>query len=350
MSGGVDSSVAAALLKEQGWDVIGMMLRLWSEPGRQEFNRCCTPEAMALARRVAARLGIPFYPIDIREAFYETIVSGFIDGYAQGITPNPCLNCNRSIRFGLLLEQARAIGAQKLATGHYACLAKDENGQMHLLRGVDHTKDQSYVLSVLNQEQLAHAAFPVGGYQKSEIRELARKFELPIASRPDSQDLCFLAGDDYRNFLHRHAPEINPPGEFLDRQGQRLGAHQGLANYTIGQRKGLGLASSVPLYVLQKNPVENSIIVGPAEALERRTLRAAGINWVSGAAPERPLRVTVQIRYRAREVPAMLTPEAPDSAFLQLDAPARGITPGQAAVFYQDEECLGGGLIQTGLR
>lgn len=348
MSGGVDSSVAAALLKEQGWDVVGMMLRLWSEPGRQAFNRCCTPEAMALARRVAARLDIPFYPVDIREAFYETIVSDFIDGYAQGITPNPCLNCNRSIRFGLLLEQARAVGAEFLATGHYARLAKDNDGQLRLLRGVDRAKDQSYVLSVLNQEQLAHAAFPVGGYQKSEIRELARKFELPIASRPDSQDLCFLAGDDYRNFLHRHAPEINQPGVFLDRQGQRLGAHQGLANYTIGQRKGLGLTSSVPLYVLEKNPDENCIIVGPAEALEQRTLHVSGINWVCGAAPDRPVRVTVQVRYRAREVPALLTPEPPDDAYLQLDVPVRGITPGQAAVFYQDEECLGGGLIQAG--
>jgi tRNA-specific 2-thiouridylase len=346
MSGGVDSSVAAALLKQQGWEVIGMMLRLWSEPGRQAFNRCCTPEAMALARRVAAQLDIPFYPIDIRDTFYENIVAGFIDGYAQGITPNPCLNCNRTIRFGVLLEHARAIGADFLATGHYARLQQDPEGLMHLLRGADPSKDQSYVLSVLSQQQLAQAAFPVGGFQKSEIRAMALDLGLPMASRPDSQDLCFLAGDDYRNFLHRHAPEINRPGMFLNQLGQRLGDHQGLAHYTIGQRKGLGVAFPIPLYVLDKNPADNTIILGTVEDLERDSLQVAEINWISGRPPTRPIHMTVQIRYRAREISAMLTPITPTSANLHLEAPLRGITPGQAAVFYQGDECLGGGLIQ----
>lgn len=346
MSGGVDSSVAAALLKNQGWDVIGMMLRLWSEPGQQAFNRCCTPEAMALARRVAAQFDIPFYAVDIREAFYDTIVSGFIEGYAQGVTPNPCLSCNRSIRFGLLLDRAQAIGADYLATGHYARLRTAASGEIHLLRGADATKDQSYALSMLSQEQLRHARFPVGEFQKHEIRALAQELGLSVADRPDSQDLCFLAGDDYRNFLQRHAPAINQPGEFIDQTGQKLGTHQGLANYTIGQRKGLGVAAGQPLYVLEKLPATNTVILGTAPELDRDSMLVKSINWISGQPPYEPIQVSVQIRYRAREVSALLTPKGPDSAALQLDSSLRGITPGQAAVFYQREDCLGGGIIQ----
>lgn len=346
MSGGVDSSVAAALLKKQGHEVIGMMLRLWSEPGRQAFNRCCTPEAMALARRVAAQFEIPFYAVDIREPFYETVISTFIDGYSQGITPNPCLTCNRSIRFGLLLDRALAIGADYLATGHYARLQTDPSGQIHLLRGQDQSKDQSYVLSVLNQEQLKHALFPVGEYQKHEIREIALELGLAIANRPDSQDLCFLAGDDYRSFLQRHAPQISQPGEFVNRAGERLGSHQGLANYTIGQRKGLGIAAANPLYVLEKIPANNTIILGTAEELQRSHLTVHSINWISGRPPHAPFRASVQIRYRSREVDALLSPHGSTAAAVKLDTPQRGITPGQAAVFYQGEECLGGGIIQ----
>ena len=345
MSGGVDSSVAAALLVAQGYEVIGMMLRLWSEPGKQAANRCCTPESMHLARRVAARLGIPFYAIDIQDQFYETIVTGFIDGYAQGITPNPCLQCNRSIRFGLLLEHARAAGADLLATGHYARVQQLPDSRYQLLRGLDPGKDQSYVLSVLNQDQLAHALFPVGNYQKSEIRRLAEQYQLPVARRSDSQDLCFLAGDDYRNFLTRNAPQINLPGKILNTNGDILGEHRGLANYTIGQRKGLGIAASEPLYVLAKDRQSNDLIVGTSRELGQQELVAGRINWINPDIPIDGKRVGVKIRYQAREVSGTLTQLDDQIVRVNFDQPLRDITPGQAAVFYDADLCLGCGII-----
>ncbi|PJH75286.1 MAG: tRNA 2-thiouridine(34) synthase MnmA, partial [Anaerolineae bacterium CG_4_9_14_0_8_um_filter_58_9] len=262
MSGGVDSSVAAALLEQQGYEVIGMMLRLWSEAGREDSNRCCTPDAMTQARRVAALLDIPFYVVDAKEIFRSTVVQYFLDGYAQGVTPNPCLICNRAIRWDFMLDHALALGAEFLATGHYARKMKDESGKMKLLRAVDASKDQSYVLHGLTQEKLAKTLFPIGDYPKSEVRRLAESFGLPTATRADSQDLCFLAGEDYREFLRRNAPGICKPGPIVSRDGQVLGEHQGLAYYTIGQRKGLGIASSQPLYVLAKELATNSLIVG----------------------------------------------------------------------------------------
>jgi tRNA-specific 2-thiouridylase len=346
MSGGVDSSVAAALLVSQGYDVIGIMLRLWSEPDKQGANRCCTPESMQLARRVAAHLGIPFYAIDVRKKFFETVVAGFIHGYAQGTTPNPCLSCNRSIRFGLLLEHARAAGADLLATGHYARVERASDGSYQLWRGKDPLKDQSYVLSVLNQAQLAQALFPVGNFQKSEIRQMADDFQLPVARRADSQDLCFLAGDDYRNFLGRNAPQINRPGKILNAQGEVLGEHAGLANYTIGQRKGLGLATQEPMYVLEKELQSNSLVVGPRQELGRNQLVAGQLNWINPALPVEGKRVGVKIRYQAREVPGKLNILDENSVRVNFDEPLRDITPGQAAVFYDNDLCLGGGIIE----
>jgi tRNA-uridine 2-sulfurtransferase len=212
MSGGVDSSVAAALLKQQGYDVTGMMLRLWSEAGGEDSNRCCTPDSMTQARRVAAMLDIPFYAIDVKEMFRSTVVQAFLDGYARGLTPNPCLVCNRQIKWGFLLEHARALGADYLASGHYARKRTAADGREELLRAMDHAKDQSYVLHVLTQARLNQALFPVGEYSKPQIRELARSFNLPTAARPESQDLCFLAGQDYRDFIRRNAPQIAQPG------------------------------------------------------------------------------------------------------------------------------------------
>src|SRR5215510_7069786 len=267
MSGGVDSSVAAALLKEQGYEVVGMMLRLWSEPGKEDTNRCCTPDSMAQARRVAARLEIPFYVIDAKDVFRETVVEYFLEGYARGETPNPCLICNRQIRWTFLLDHALALGADFMATGHYVRIKKYESGKNTLLRAVDRSKDQSYVLHVLDQKKLNHALFPVGDYTKPEIRQIAEKYGLPTASRKDSQDLCFLAGEDYRNFLQRNAAEMLMPGEIVTRSGDSLGTHSGLANYTIGQRKGLGVASAVPLYVLERDSATNTLIVGRQEEL-----------------------------------------------------------------------------------
>jgi tRNA-specific 2-thiouridylase len=345
MSGGVDSSVAAALLKEQGYDVIGMMLRLWSEPGKEESNRCCTPDSMAQARRVAAKLGIPFYVIDAKDVFRETVVQYFLDGYARGETPNPCLICNRQIRWTFLLDRALALGADYMATGHYVRIRKDESGTLELLRAVDRSKDQSYVLHVLNQEKLARALFPVGDYPKLEIRAIAEKFGLPTASRKDSQDLCFLAGEDYRHFLQRNAAEMLQPGEILTREGKSVGTHTGLANYTIGQRKGLGLASPVPLYVLGKDSGTNSLIVGTQEELGSRELIARDVHWMSGETPTGPFRAEVKIRYTAKEAEALVTPIHGHQAQVQFDTPQRDITAGQAAVFFREDIVVGGGII-----
>ncbi|MEJ2709595.1 MAG: tRNA 2-thiouridine(34) synthase MnmA [Anaerolineales bacterium] len=346
MSGGVDSSVAAALLKERGYDVIGMMLRLWSEPGSEADNRCCTPDAMALARRVAAKLSIPFYAIDARQVFHDTVVQYFYDGYAQGITPNPCLVCNRQVRWEFLLNHALALGAQYLATGHYTRLTQDAQGRIQVLRAVDDRKDQSYVLHVLRQEQLQHALFPLGEYTKPQVRQLARDFDLPVSERSDSQDLCFIGNEDYRQFLSRRLPQVNQPGPIRATSGERLGEHQGLAFYTIGQRKGLGIAAAQPLYVLEKKMDENTLVVGTAAELGRQELTAKEVNWIRGQAPVEPLRAAVKIRYRAREVQALVEPLPVDRAYVRFDEPLRDITPGQAAVFYQGDLCLGGGLIE----
>jgi tRNA-specific 2-thiouridylase len=345
MSGGVDSSVAAALLKQQGYDVTGMMLRLWSEAGQEESNRCCTPDSLAQARRVAAILDIPFYAVDVKELFRTTVVESFLDGYAQGLTPNPCLVCNRLIKWGCLLEHARALGADYLASGHYARKRIAADGLEELLRAVDHAKDQSYVLHVLTQERLSHALFPVGEYTKPEIRELARNFNLPTANRSESQDLCFLAGQDYRDFIRRNAPGIARPGPILDRAGQTLGEHYGLAYYTIGQRKGLGIPSSVPLYVLAKDAATNTLVVGVETELGSQELTAGEVNWVAGTAPAGPSRLQVKTRYTAREAWAMVTPLEPGRVDVRFEEPQRDLTPGQAAVFYAGEVVLGGGLI-----
>ena len=345
MSGGVDSSVAAALLKEQGYDVIGMMLRLWSEPGKEESNRCCTPDSMAQARRVAAKLDIPFYVIDAKDVFRETVVEYFLEGYARGETPNPCLICNRKIRWTFLLDHALALGADYMATGHYVRRAKAEDGRINLLRAVDRNKDQSYVLHVLTQEKLKHALFPVGGYPKPEIRQIAERYGLPTASRKDSQDLCFLAGEDYRNFLQRNAAHMLKPGEIVTREGKVVGGHNGLPNYTIGQRKGLGIASPVPLYVLGKDAATNTVIVGTQDELGSSELTARDVNWVNGEVPAEPFRAEVKIRYTAKEAEALITPVNGDQAQVRFETPQRDITAGQAAVFYQGNLMIGGGII-----
>jgi tRNA-uridine 2-sulfurtransferase len=345
LSGGVDSSVAAVLLQEQGYEVSGMMMRLWSEPGTESHNRCCTPDAMSLARRVAFRLGIPFYAVDAQDFFHDTVVNYFLEGYSSGTTPNPCLACNRHVRWQFLLDRALASGAEYMATGHYVRLQQDGQGRFQLLRGVDRAKDQSYVLHVLGQQQLAHALFPLGEYTKPEIREIARRRQLPVAERSESQDLCFLGRDDYRGFLQRHAPQISNPGPILSRAGNQIGTHQGLAFYTIGQRKGLGISSPEPLYVLDKDLQRNALIVGAQGELGRQELLTARVSWVDGAGPAEPTRLQVQVRYRAREAPALVTPASNGGVHVRFDDPVRDITPGQAAVFYDGEVCLGGGII-----
>lgn len=347
MSGGVDSSVAAALLREQGHDVEGLMLRLWSQPGKESENACCTLESMSLAERVARQLDIPFHTVDAKTTFRNTVVEYFIESYARAETPNPCLMCNRHIRWGVLLEEALALGADFIASGHYVRTQKDEAGNVQLLRGVDRGKDQAYVLHVLTQEQLQCSIFPIGAYPKTEIRALARKFNLPVADKADSQDLCFLSGGDYRDFLREYAPQTTQPGEIVTRTGEVLGAHQGLAYYTIGQRKGLGVSSPVPLYVLGKNSARNQLVVGKKEELGSQTARVDEINWIAGKAPKDSFRAEVKIRYTAQEAWAEIQPINGNQAQITFDAPQRDITPGQAAVFYAGEICLGGGTIRS---
>ena len=348
MSGGVDSSVAAALLKEEGYDVVGMMMRLWSDDamGGAIHNRCCTPEQMDDARRIADHLGIPFYVLDTKDVFRNTVVQYFIDQHREGFTPNPCLECNRHIRFDWLLNNALALDADYLATGHYARIDQDESGLYRLRKGLDENKDQSYVLSVMGQEQLSHTKFPVGDYPKSEVREFASKFGLNVAGKKDSQDLCFLGNNDYRNFLTLHAPDVMTPGPIVRKTGDVLGEHQGLSNYTIGQRKGLGISYSEPLYVLAMNPYKNALVVGTRDELGRDTLVAHRVNWVSGIAPESSFRADVKIRYKSRPQPASVEPIEDGRIRVTFDDPQRDITPGQGAVLYEGDVCLGGGNIE----
>jgi len=369
MSGGVDSSTTAALLVERGYNVIGVMMRLWSEPSvpslllqvsseeteTKQFaqNRCCSPEAVADARGVCQKLDIPFYLLNFEDDFKTHVVDFFLDGYARGVTPNPCLECNREVKFGTLLEKARALGADYLATGHYARV-RERDGKFELLRGVDPKKDQSYALSVLTQDQLSRAMFPLGEFRKDETRDMARKFGLRVSEKDDSQDLCFIADGEYRNFLRRNIPNALTPGNIVDTQGNILARHEGLPLYTIGQRKGLNVAVGEPLYVLDLDAQRNAVVVGRKAELGKRELVASRVNWIAGEAPRLPARLSAKIRYRASETAATImageqgSEGAGENVRVEFDEPLRDITPGQAVVFYDGEVCLGGGIIQHG--
>ena len=373
MSGGVDSSLAAALLVEQGYQVTGVMMRLWSEvaAGVESSNKCCSLEAVDDARRVADLLDIPFYLINVEQPFKEWVVDFTVASYLAGETPNPCIQCNRHIRFDYLFNYALSLGADFLATGHYARVREDgeeqgkggKEGQRaegrgqsgadrasmsyRLLMGVDADKDQSYVLHVLTQEKLARVLFPVGEYTKPQVRAMAAERGLPVASRHDSQDLCFLADVDYRRFLRDWAPEgAIQPGPIVDARGRVLGQHGGLPFYTVGQRKVLGLAAPEPLFVLRLEPAENTLVVGLAAELGRDHLTAHSVNWIAGQPPAGPVEAQVKIRYKASPAPASVTPLPDGRVAVRLAQPLRDITRGQAVVLYQGEQCLGGGLIE----
>jgi tRNA-specific 2-thiouridylase len=343
MSGGVDSSVAAALLVEQGYEVIGVMMRLWAE----KENRCCAPQAVDDARAVAAQLGIPFYLVNYEDEFRSCVVDYFIAEYSRGRTPNPCLACNRSIRFGRLLRHAQVLGTDHLATGHYARVDRD-GGQHRLRMGADAYKDQSYVLYMLGQYELERLILPVGGLTKLQVREIAQHRGLPVANKDESMELCFVADDDYRRFLREHAPQAVHPGPIVDTAGREIGQHQGLPFYTVGQRRGLGIAAPEALYVIRLDVDHNALIVGPARELGRKSLVAGRVSYVRGEPPHGPVHVQAKIRYKATLAHAIWAPLDDGRASVEFEAPLRDITPGQAVVAYQLDMVLGGGIIDEG--
>lgn len=351
MSGGVDSSVAALLLHQQGYEIIGLMLRLWGgEQGYEDefgfkHNGCCTPDAVEDARGLAAALGAPFYLKNLEQNFYEAVVDPFIQAYLDGNTPNPCLNCNRTVRFTHLLNLATMLGADYLATGHYARIRQDETGEYQLLKGVDPKKDQSYVLHSLTQEKLARLLFPVGEMTKDKVRVLAADYGLPTASKHDSMDLCFIASGDYRDFLLRHAPEgAIRPGPVLFRGEQKVGEHRGLPFYTIGQRRGLGIGWQHPLYVLGADRSRNALIVGHKSDLRTQTVEIDRVNWIAGTPPDNIFETTARCRYKDVEVPCTVEVTGETTARVTFHAPQRAIAAGQGCVFYEGEVCVGGGI------
>jgi tRNA-specific 2-thiouridylase len=350
MSGGVDSSVAAALLAGQGHEVIGLSMQLYDQSdGQTSFGSCCSLDDLYDARRVAALIGIPHYIMNFEREFDEQVVSNFVREYASGRTPIPCARCNSDLKFATLADRAAGFGASSVATGHYARVEFDQSsGRYRLKRGIDASKDQAYFLFSLTQEQLARAMFPVGSITKDTVRDYARRLELPVAEKPDSQEICFVPDDDYASFVERRAPAAAAAGRIVDEEGRTVGRHDGIHRFTVGQRKGLGLPNSPdgqPRYVIALRPEDAEVIVGPKVSLERTNLSASGVNWVASR-PSAPLRVTAQIRHRHR--PASATLVALDDttrAALSFDAPQLAITPGQAVVFYDGDAVVGGGWI-----
>jgi tRNA-uridine 2-sulfurtransferase len=353
MSGGVDSSVAAALLAEEGHDVIGLSMQLYpSTPagqaadGERAFGGCCTLDDLHDARRVATALGVPHYILNFERQFQETVVSNFVREYTAGRTPLPCAHCNSHLKFSTLLDRARGLDAGSVATGHYARV-EQAGGRWLLKRSADGEKDQSYFLFSLTQEQLAAAIFPVGTLTKPQVREHARRLGLQVADKPDSQEICFVPDHDYASFVARHEPAIARSGAIVGTDGRRLGSHGGVHRFTVGQRKGLGIAAPMPLYVIKIDAEAGEVTVGPKSALDRTTLAASGVNWVSREAPLDWVRVTAQIRHRHAAAPGRVRALDDGRAELEFDAPQSAITPGQAVVFYDDDTVVGGGWIDS---
>jgi tRNA-specific 2-thiouridylase len=345
MSGGVDSSVAAALLARDGHEVIGLSMQLYDQTqGEIRFGSCCTLDDLYDARRVARAIGIPHYIVNFEQRFEEHVISDFVREYASGRTPIPCVHCNGDLKFASLVERAQGFDAEAVATGHYARVDADPaTGLFRLKRGVDRAKDQSYFLFTLTQPQLARARFPVGALDKPSVREEARRLGLSVAEKHDSQEICFVAAGEHADFVAKRASLDG--GEIRDADGHVLGRHGGIHRFTIGQRKGLGVAAGIPLYVVDIDAGTSTVTVGPRAALERTSLTASRVNWMSGRTPAGPLRAAAQIRHRHAEAAATITPIDDARARVEFDEPQSAITPGQAVVFYAADVVLGGGWI-----
>jgi tRNA-specific 2-thiouridylase len=344
MSGGVDSSVAAALLVEAGHDVVGLSMQLYDQRDGS-FGTCCSLDDLYDARRVAAALGIPHYIVNFEERFRETVVRNFVSEYAAGRTPIPCVHCNADLKFATLVERAAGFDAAGVATGHYARVEFDEDTRRYrLLRSLDAEKDQSYFLFTLTQEQLAHAQFPVGHLTKPEVRAQAARLNLLVADKPDSHEICFIPDGRAGAFVERQLEAAESDGEIVDAAGRTLGRHRGVHHYTVGQRRGLGLSTPAPMYVLKLDAQAKQVVVGSREDLGGTRLVASDVNWISGRAPEGPLRVTARIRHRHADAPATVVADG-GRAEVTFDEPQLAITPGQAVVFYDGMEVIGGGWI-----
>ena len=347
MSGGVDSSVAACLLGERGYDVVGSHLKLVHTGGVE--HGCCGPRAESDAREVAELAGFPFEVVDLSDVFEDRVVGDYLAELERGSTPNPCVRCNERIKFGAFLDRAEALGVDFVATGHYVRTRRGPDGRWRLLRGRDRTKDQSYVLAGLTQEQLARSLFPVGDQTKDETRAHAERLGLPVAGKPDSQDLCFAPAADAAAFVESRAPHLARRGDVVDPDGRVVGRHDGTFRFTIGQRRGLGVSGGERTYVLDVDAGADRIVVGSAELLSRSGLVAERVNWIGGR-PAEPFEAGAKIRYRGREVPAVVEPDGPAGARVEFRSPQPAVTPGQVVVFYSGDEVVGGGTIVRALR
>ena len=364
MSGGVDSSTAAALLQQQGHDLVGFSMQLWNQrrinvgpDGEPLPSRCCSLDDLYDARTVAHKLGFPFYVVNLEDEFERDVVQPFVGNYLNGLTPSPCVACNSFLKFDKLVELAKTADADKVATGHYARVRFDEaSGRWHLLRAVNRAKDQSYFLFELTQEQLRYAMFPLGEMTKQEVRDIAEAAGLPTAHKPESQEICFIPDGNYARFIERYLAEDKPkslpvlnanlaPGAIVTTAGEVLGQHTGIHRYTVGQRRGLGISSPEPLYVVEVDAKQNRVVVGGVDDLLRREMLVQRVNWIAVAALTEPLRVMVKIRSRAEEAAATLTARNDGSVLVTFDEAQRAVTPGQAAVFYDEDVVVGGGWI-----
>jgi len=348
MSGGVDSSVAALLTQRSGCGCIGATMRLYQQdtPTPDGSHTCCALEDVEDARSVAYKLGIPYYVFNFKDAFEKSVIKKFVRSYESGLTPSPCIDCNRYMKFGSFLDRALILGCDQVVTGHYARLCRDEGSDRYLLyKAADRAKDQTYFLACLDQHQLSHARFPLGDLTKEQVRAIALENGLLNARKHDSQDICFVPDGDYPAFLSRYTGKIYPQGDFLDMAGTVVGRHRGAVAYTLGQRKGLGLAMGTPVYVCRKDMEKNTVTVGPNEALYSRALRAHDWNWLPFPALDAPMDVTVKVRHSQLEQPGRVYPEEGGSARVEFERPQRAVTPGQAVVLYQGDLVIGGGTI-----